>query len=92
MPTAPQASPIRFAIDPRDVPPAKAARRLHLSLAEFNELLPRLQARGFPLPDPDTGHYDLQKIDEWMDNRFIQPPEKKARDAREVVDDRIERM
>lgn len=92
MPAPPQPSRIRFAVDPRDVPPAKAARRLHLSPAEFDALLPRLQSRGFPSPDPDTGHYDLKKIEEWMDNRFILPPGKQALDAREVVDDRIERM
>ncbi len=54
--------------------------------------MPRLMARGFPSPDPDTGHYDLKKIEEWMDNRSVLPPGKQARDAREVVDDRIERM
>lgn len=92
MAAPPQPARIRFAIDPRDVPPAKAARRLHLSPTEFNALLPRLIARGFPSPDPDTGHYDLKKIEEWMDNRFILPPGNQALDAREVVDDRIERM
>jgi hypothetical protein len=92
MPPAPQPASIRFPIDPRDVPAAKAARRLHLSPLEFKALLPRLYARGFPMPDPDTGHYDLKKIEEWMDNRFILPLGNRALDAREVVDDRIERM
>jgi len=92
MPVAPPHSRIRFPVDPRDVPPAKAARRLHLTLREFADLLPRLEARGFPSPDPDTGNYDLKKIDEWMDNRSIVTPRNFARDAREVVDDRIERM
>lgn len=92
MPSPPQPAHIRFTIDPRDVPAAKAARRLHLSLLEFQTLLPRLCARGFPMPDPDTGHYDLKKIEEWMDNRSVQPPGNRALDAREVVDDRIERM
>lgn len=91
-PVAPQPSRVRYSVDPRDVPSAKAARRLHLSEAEFQALLPRLFARGFPPPDADTGHYDLKKIDEWMDNRFILPLGNRALDAREVVDDRIERM
>ena len=92
MSVVPRPSPIRFAVDPRDVPPAKAARRLHLSAAELEKFLPRLMARGFPSPDPDTGHYDLKKIEEWMDNRSVLPPGKQALDARVVVDDRIERM
>src|SRR5690606_9130818 len=39
---------IRFQVDPRDVPPEKAARRLGLTLERFEDLLPRLLARGFP--------------------------------------------
>lgn len=56
---------IRFPVEPRDVPPEKAARRLHLDLERFNELLPRLLARGFPPSDPDTGMFDLEAIDAW---------------------------
>ena len=56
---------IRFKVDPRDVPPEKAARRLGLELDRFNDLLPRLLSRGFPPSDPDTGMYDLDAIDEW---------------------------
>lgn len=61
--------PLRFQVDPRDVPPEKAARRLGLTLDLFTELLPRLLARGFPPSDPDTGNYDLDAIDEWRANR-----------------------
>jgi hypothetical protein len=64
-----QSSKIRFAIDPRDVPPAKAARRLHLTEAEFTKQLPALLARGFPSADETTGMYDLKAIDSWMDSR-----------------------
>lgn len=60
---------IRSQVQPRDVPPVKAARRLHLTLAEFERLLPRLLKRGFPPPDPDTGNFDLKAIDAWMDAR-----------------------
>ncbi|WP_032900972.1 hypothetical protein [Mesorhizobium ciceri] len=56
---------IRFHVDPRDVPPEKAARRLGLTLEQFTDLLPRLLSRGFPATDPDTGNYDLDAIDAW---------------------------
>jgi hypothetical protein len=56
---------IRFRVDPRDVPAEKAARRLHISINRFNELLPRLLQRGFPPADPDTGNFDLDAIDHW---------------------------
>ena len=63
--TAPIPSAVRFKVEPGDVPPEKAARRLHLTLAEFNGVLPKLLARGFPPPDPDTHMYDLEAIDQW---------------------------
>ncbi|MBZ9719137.1 hypothetical protein LB519_14910 [Mesorhizobium sp. AD1-1] len=56
---------IRFQVEPRDVPPEKAARRLGLSEERFVELLPRLLSRGFPASDPDTGNYDLDAVDAW---------------------------
>jgi hypothetical protein len=60
---------IRYRVDPRDVPREKAARRLHLTLACFNELLPNLIKRGFPEPDTDTGMFDLDAIDLWRRSR-----------------------
>src|SRR5262245_19587124 len=60
---------IRFPVAPRDVPAEKAARRLHLTLADFGAKLPALLARGFPQPDPTTGMFDLTAIDEWMTAR-----------------------
>jgi hypothetical protein len=78
------------------VPPAKAARRLHLTLAEFNEMLPQLYARGFPMPDPTTGMYDLAAIDAWMDARSgLTGPlthEQKPRNAADVYQDRVARI
>src|SRR5262245_9469433 len=65
----PRTNSIRFPVDPRDVPPEKAARKLHLTLVQFNELLPDLYARGFPRADPTTGMYDLKAIDAWQDAR-----------------------
>jgi hypothetical protein len=60
---------IRFRVDPGDVPPEKAGRRLGLTLDQFNEVLPRLLARGFPVPDPDTGNFGLEAIDQWRKMR-----------------------
>lgn len=68
-----EAAQIRYRVDPADVPPEKAARRLHLSPERFNELLPRLLARGFPSADPDTGMYDLEAIDTWRRARHRSP-------------------
>ncbi|MBI5260253.1 MAG: hypothetical protein HY852_00360 [Bradyrhizobium sp.] len=67
--TKPQQGGIRYRVDPGDVPPEKAARRLHLTLSQFNEVLPKLQKRGFPKLDPDTGMFDLDEIDRWRKSR-----------------------
>ncbi|WP_038367941.1 hypothetical protein [Bosea sp. UNC402CLCol] len=89
MQLAPQPSQVRYTVDPRDVPPVKAARRLHLTLSEFERILPRLLQRGFPRPDPDTGNYDLKAVDQWMDNRSTLTPANQPRDAREVTAERL---
>ncbi len=68
-PHAPQSSSVRFPVQPRLVPPIKAARYLHLTLAEFSSLLPALQMQGFPKACPITGNYDLVAIDAWQDRR-----------------------
>lgn len=60
---------IRHRVDPGDVPPEKAARRLHLTLEQFREKLPALLERKFPPPDPDTGNFDLDAIDLWRKRR-----------------------
>src|SRR5262245_25669522 len=62
-------SRIRFSVNPRDVPAQKAARRLHLTEAEFEAVKEELFARNFPRPDPTTGMYDLDAIDAWMTSR-----------------------
>ena len=56
---------IRFRVDPGDVPEAAAARRIGLSEPQFAAIKDRLFSRGFPHPDPDTGNYDLDAIDQW---------------------------
>jgi hypothetical protein len=63
------ATQIRYRVDPGDVPPEKAARRLHLTPERFEQLLPKLLERGFPPADPDTGMYGLDAIDEWRHGR-----------------------
>jgi hypothetical protein len=66
---------IRYRVDPRDVPPYKAARRLHLTLDKFKRVLPELTQRGFPQPDPTTGNYFLPDIDRWMESRSNRSPD-----------------
>lgn len=60
---------LRFHVQPGDVPLAAAARRLGLEENQFRALLPRLLSRGFPAPDVDTGHFDIEAIDDWRRRR-----------------------
>lgn len=60
---------IRFPVQPRLIPAVKAARFLHLTLAEFNAALTQLRAEHFPCPCRITGHYDLVAIEAWQDRR-----------------------
>ncbi|CAN7706427.1 hypothetical protein [Mesorhizobium sp. LjNodule214] len=60
---------IRFSVEPRLVPPTKAARRLHLTLSEFDAKREALYRSGFPAPCDITGNYDLHAIEAWQDNR-----------------------
>jgi hypothetical protein len=88
---------IRINVAPRDVPREKAARRLGMSEDQFNSALPNLLARGFPVPDPDTGNFDLNAIDRWCDARHPHlfgggGPVMQARDASAVAKDRIAAM
>lgn len=66
---APSPNQIRFAVEPRLVPAQKAARRLHLTEAEFREKLDALLRVGFPAACSVTGHFDLKAIDAWLDAR-----------------------
>lgn len=87
---------MRYRVEPRDAPAEIAARRLGRTLAEFNAVLPRLLARGFPQPDPDTGLYDLLAVDRWCDARhrhlFGSAATLQARDANSVANERIAAM
>jgi hypothetical protein len=84
----------RFKINPRDVPPELAARRLGLSIEAFEDLRADLEARGFPIPDVTTGFYDLKAIEAWQDRRSglagMSVPA--AKDAATVVSGRLARM
>lgn len=78
-----------------DVPPAKAAERLGLSLAQFDLIKFSLYDRGFPQPDETTGNYSLEAIDSWRASRHPHllrqvagpslTPEPKPRDLREKL-------
>lgn len=78
-----------------DCPPAAAARRIWLSVQEFEAKLPELLARGFPRADPTTGNYDLDAIDAWRRSRYPQlfrdqlTPLSPARNAADVVRARL---
>lgn len=82
----------RARVEPRDVPAEAAARRVGLSLAEFEELLPGYLARGFPPPDPTSGLFDLVAIEDWMDKRHRRDgltDGPALRDARDVASTRL---
>jgi hypothetical protein len=85
---------IRFSIEPRDIPPAQAARRLGLDLVRFSELLPQLMSRGFPPSDPDTGNFDLDAIDAWRAarHRRLLPSAGEPTHASGLVKARLEAM
>lgn len=78
-----------------DIPPAKAAERLGLSLAQFETIKFSLYDRKFPQPDETTGNYSLEAIDLWRAARHPHlfrmvdapslTPEPKLRDAREML-------
>ena len=83
---------IRFKVEPRDIPAAKAARRLHLSLDEFRAKLLELVSRGFPPADPTTGMFYLPTIDEWMASRFKLTADSTLGNDRSLIDERIARL
>jgi hypothetical protein len=63
---------MRFQVAPGDIPAAIAARRLGLTVAQFEAKLPALLQRGFPAPDETTGNFCLEAIDLWRLRRFPQ--------------------
>lgn len=85
-------SGLRFRVEPRDVPPVHAVRRIGLSLDCFEEILPRLLSRGFPPSDPDTGNYDLDAIDSWRASRHKRVSIFKEMASMGIVAARLTRM
>ncbi|MGO4173733.1 hypothetical protein [Bosea sp. TAF32] len=71
------------------VPATKAVRRLHLTEGEFERVLPKLLARGFPRRDPDIGNFDLKAIDAWLDSQMAMQPGGGARNANEYWAQRL---
>ena len=59
----------RFNLPPRGLVDHETAGYLGLGQTGFNRLLPRLEAEGFPRPDPLTGRRDWKAIDAWLDER-----------------------
>jgi hypothetical protein len=90
--TQPRPSPIRFKVVPLDVPAIKAARRLHLTLPQFQEKLPELLRRGFPSPDPTTGMFFLPAIDRWMESRAPLTMASALQDDAIIINARIARL
>jgi hypothetical protein len=75
------------------VPPAKAARRLGLTLSEFSGKLPALERAGLPRANPITGFYDLKAMDLWMDRASgLLPSSSDESDPREGFEDRLARL
>lgn len=82
-----------------DGSPHDVARLLGLSEVRFAELRARLTRRGFPLPDQDTGLFDLDAVNVWRRRRnphlFTDQqegaltPRSVARDAAGVVEQRL---
>jgi hypothetical protein len=87
---------LRYRVDPRCVPASKAARRLGLTLVEFDRLKTALFAEGLPQPDAVTGLYDLVAIDAWQDARSgltsSLTDEQKPRDPAQGFAERVARL
>jgi hypothetical protein len=85
-------SPIRYRVDPLDIPTEKAARRLHLTVGQFREKLPELLQRGFPPADPTTGMFFLPAIDKWMASRTGLTTGTGLHDDVDIINKRIARL
>ena len=59
----------RFELVPRGLTNNEVAHYLGLSATKFSAIKPKLLARGFPTPDPDTGRTDLKAVDSWWDTQ-----------------------
>jgi hypothetical protein len=83
----------RFSVEPGDVPPQFAARRMGLTLEAFDLALADLIQRGFPAADPTTGNYDLDAVDAWRRRRHERGAPAVAKTAtRALVNERLMRL
>jgi hypothetical protein len=79
-----------------------AARMMGISPSDFLASLPQLERRGFPLPDPTTGQFDLDAVAAWRrrrhphlfttDNEGGLTSPRAARGALDVVKGRLEAL
>ena len=83
---------LRFPVDPRLVPAAKAARRLGLHIDDFRAKIGELRAIGFPAPCPVTEHFDLKAIDAWLDRRAGLVPRDPLIDADSIIRERLDAL
>jgi hypothetical protein len=80
-PAGKRPSAYRHRVTPRDVPAEVAAKRLGLTLVQFEEALPALLDRGFPRADCTTKLFDSTAIERWMDDRHCLAGGRPLRDA-----------
>ena len=80
-----------LSLEPGDISARLAAERMGLSEAAFREALSELLKRGFPQPDPTTGNFDFQAIEQWRRQRHVntQSHPYEALDARGFVSGQI---
>lgn len=81
---------LRFRVDPRLVPAAKAARRLGLTREQFVAALPALLLEGFPRACTVTGNFDLHAIEVWQDQRSGLVHGQKIEDHEAIMRARLE--
>jgi hypothetical protein len=56
--------------DKGDISRALVARRLGMTLADFEARRGELEARNFPQPDETSGLYCIEAVDRWRLQRF----------------------
>ena len=88
---------VRYRIDVRGISKDKVARRLGKTPAQFDLIEQALYAEGFPRADPIVGTWNIDAVDAWWDRRSgLEPevltPPNKARNAEEVIGERIHRL
>ena len=83
---------LRFPVEPRLVPAAKAARRVGLHVDEFLAKIGALCKAGFPPAEPVTGNFDLKAIDAWLDRRAGLQAAQQLADNDRVIRERLDAL